>query len=223
MHLVIYGDFNCPFSALASDRAARLEQTGTATVDWRAVEHAPDISRTGDSAASIEEVDRELEQVYALLVDGEDLHLARPARPSNSRAAVEAYAAVEPNRRADAASRCSVRIGAMAETSATSNSRFARRRGAVNRSDGVMAIRMARCRSPDRADAEARRRLHVPRSRCVGSPRRHVRTSRAIWTLAALRRLTRRGRHASPGPTPVALQNVDRIRSARQPLSSTEN
>jgi predicted DsbA family dithiol-disulfide isomerase len=102
VHLVLYGDFNCPFSALDSDRAARLEQTGTATVDWRAVEHAPDISRTGDSAASIEEVDRELEQVYALLVDGEDLHLARPARPSNSRAAVEAYAAVEPNRRAEA-------------------------------------------------------------------------------------------------------------------------
>ena len=39
MRLVIYGDFNCPFSALASDRAARLERAAVAEVDWRAVAH----------------------------------------------------------------------------------------------------------------------------------------------------------------------------------------
>jgi len=38
VELVIYGDSNCPFSALASDRVARLEATGRAVVEWRAVE-----------------------------------------------------------------------------------------------------------------------------------------------------------------------------------------
>jgi hypothetical protein len=28
MRLVVYGDFNCPFSALASSRVARLELAG---------------------------------------------------------------------------------------------------------------------------------------------------------------------------------------------------
>ena len=32
MRLVIYSDFNCPFSALANDRAARLEATGRVVV-----------------------------------------------------------------------------------------------------------------------------------------------------------------------------------------------
>lgn len=47
MELVIYGDFNCPFSALASDRAARLEGTGRVIVEWRAVEHDPSIPAEG--------------------------------------------------------------------------------------------------------------------------------------------------------------------------------
>ena len=37
--LVVYGDFNCPFSALASARVEYLERHGFAAVDWRAVEH----------------------------------------------------------------------------------------------------------------------------------------------------------------------------------------
>ena len=38
--LIVYGDFNCPFSALASARVGYLERHGFADVDWRAVEHA---------------------------------------------------------------------------------------------------------------------------------------------------------------------------------------
>lgn len=45
--LVIYGRFNCPFSPLASDRAARLESIGRALVAWRAVEHGPSIPTEG--------------------------------------------------------------------------------------------------------------------------------------------------------------------------------
>ena len=69
MHLVIYGDFNCPFSALASDRAAPdwSKRERPASTGAPSNTH-PYISLTGDDAAWTEEVDRELEQVYALLV-----------------------------------------------------------------------------------------------------------------------------------------------------------
>ena len=48
MRLVVYGDFNCPFSALASARVAVLEDRGLAEIDWRGVEHAPEIPAAGD-------------------------------------------------------------------------------------------------------------------------------------------------------------------------------
>jgi hypothetical protein len=38
--LLLYGDFNCPWSYLAERRARLLERHGV-TVDWRAVEHEP--------------------------------------------------------------------------------------------------------------------------------------------------------------------------------------
>jgi hypothetical protein len=99
--LVIYGDFNCPFSALASSRADRLVRAGTATVDWRAVEHDPDIPPTGTRVVDdvAVEIDRELDQVRELVAAGERFELRRPAVRSNTRAAVDAYAATAPGRR----------------------------------------------------------------------------------------------------------------------------
>jgi DSBA-like thioredoxin domain len=101
MYLVIYGDFNCPFSALASARAQRLERSETARVDWRAVEHDPDIPPGGEPVDGVlaDEVDGELEQVRGLLRPHEDVALCRPPRRSNTRAAVETYAATNPERR----------------------------------------------------------------------------------------------------------------------------
>lgn len=43
MELVVYGDFNCPYSCLASARADILVERGIAAVEWRAVEHDPSI------------------------------------------------------------------------------------------------------------------------------------------------------------------------------------
>jgi DSBA-like thioredoxin domain-containing protein len=101
MYLVIYGDFNCPFSALASARAERLERSETARVDWRAVEHDPDIPLAGDPVEGVlaDEIAGEVEQVRGLLRPDEDLALRRPPRRSNTRAAVETYAATDPERR----------------------------------------------------------------------------------------------------------------------------
>jgi hypothetical protein len=37
MQLIVYGDFNCPYSYLASQRVDELARLGQAEVEWRAV------------------------------------------------------------------------------------------------------------------------------------------------------------------------------------------
>lgn len=102
-HLVLYGDFNCPFSALASTRAAELERRGRAAIEWRTVEHDPTIPPAGEPVAGelAEMLAGELEQVRGLLRPGEPDRLHLPARQVNTRRAVERYAGTpEPERAA---------------------------------------------------------------------------------------------------------------------------
>ncbi len=47
MMVIVYGDFNCPYSYLASQRADLIACGGVAAVDWRAVEHDRGPSLTG--------------------------------------------------------------------------------------------------------------------------------------------------------------------------------
>jgi hypothetical protein len=102
MDLVIFGDFNCPFSALASTRADELERRGIARVDWRAVEHKPEIPPGGEPVDGElrAELDEEVENVRELLVGDEEFATRWPAVRPNTRAAIERYAGVEPARRA---------------------------------------------------------------------------------------------------------------------------
>jgi hypothetical protein len=95
VELIVYGDFNCPFSALASARVSRLERLGAVHVDWRAVEHAPDIPPAGTELADelASELERELEQIRGLLSADEPDQLTLPARQPNTRLATAAYAA----------------------------------------------------------------------------------------------------------------------------------
>ena len=93
MSMIIYGDFNCPYSYLASQQADLLGRSGTASVDWRAVEHDRGLplmgSRSdGDRAAW----DRELAEVAFLALPGEHVPAGPPALISNTQAAVAAYA-----------------------------------------------------------------------------------------------------------------------------------
>ena len=83
VELIVYGDFNCPFSALASARVSRLERIGAVHVDWRAVEHAPDLPPAGIEIAGelASELQRELEQIRGLLSADEPDRLTLP-RPS---------------------------------------------------------------------------------------------------------------------------------------------
>ena len=95
VELIVYGDFNCPFSALASARVSRLERIGAVRVDWRAVEHAPDLPPAGIEIAGelASEIQRELEQIRGLLSVDEPDRLTLPARQPNTRLVTAAYAA----------------------------------------------------------------------------------------------------------------------------------
>jgi 2-hydroxychromene-2-carboxylate isomerase len=93
MRVIVYGDFNCPYSYLASQRADRLVRGGIVEVDWRAVEHDPKLALTGTSAeAGRGTWERELAEVATLTLPGEHVPATPPPLASNTRAAVAAYA-----------------------------------------------------------------------------------------------------------------------------------
>ena len=86
MKIVIYGDFGCPYSYLASLRADELLESGAAEIDWRAV--APDRGQPGDSR---DEPSRNLAAVSLYARPGERLPRAA-AGPVDVQSAVSAYA-----------------------------------------------------------------------------------------------------------------------------------
>jgi DSBA-like thioredoxin domain-containing protein len=92
MRLIIYGDFNCPYSYLASQRMETLVRLGH-QVQWRAVEHDPGLPMTGTpSAARHEHRRRELDEVATLALPGEQAPTRMPGLVSNTYAATAAYA-----------------------------------------------------------------------------------------------------------------------------------
>ena len=92
MKVIIYGDFNCPYSYLASQRAGRLRAAGVA-VDWRAVEHDRGLPVTGQPSGSDQASwARELAEVASLALPGEEVPAGPPTLVSNTEAAVAAYA-----------------------------------------------------------------------------------------------------------------------------------
>jgi 2-hydroxychromene-2-carboxylate isomerase len=94
MRLVVYGDFNCPYSCLASARIDVLVGRGQAEVEWRAVEHDPGIPApsepvAGDLAGML---DREVAEVRGLLGPAEVFPIRRPPVHPNTAGAVAAFA-----------------------------------------------------------------------------------------------------------------------------------
>jgi hypothetical protein len=95
MNLVIYADFNCPYSCLASARADGLLRRGLAAVEWRAVEHDPAIPRPSEPVEGevLAMLDREVAQVRSLAQPDEAFPIRRPAVHPNTALAVAAFAA----------------------------------------------------------------------------------------------------------------------------------
>jgi hypothetical protein len=98
--LTVYGDFNCPFSALASVRADVLLASEGFEIDWRAVQHDPAIPAAGETVEG--EVATELAGEVATIVDLSDhdvrLHLFVPPVRSNTATACAAFAAAGTDR-----------------------------------------------------------------------------------------------------------------------------
>ncbi len=91
--IAIYGDFNCPYSYLASVRADAFVRAGIA-VDWRGVEHAASLpvggQRLDDDGKR--EVADELGSVRQLLTPDEEFAAATPSTLPNTAAANAGYA-----------------------------------------------------------------------------------------------------------------------------------
>ncbi len=90
--MIVYGDFNCPYSYLASQRADLLSRGGV-SVDWRAVEHDCGLPVTGSRPDSNQAAwDRELAEVASLALPWEQVPAGLPVLISNTKAAVAACA-----------------------------------------------------------------------------------------------------------------------------------
>lgn len=90
--VVIYGDFNSPWSYLAARRAERLAADGL-QVDWRAVEHDP-MRPSPDRAPSgrFDGLRPELDRVVSTLLPGEHLPHSLAGFVPYTKAAVAGYA-----------------------------------------------------------------------------------------------------------------------------------
>jgi hypothetical protein len=93
--LTIYGDFNCPFSALASARADVLLAAGTHAIEWRAIQHETTLPAggelgAGDVAAALAS---EVATIRELSAHDVRLHLVVPPVRSNTAVASAAFAA----------------------------------------------------------------------------------------------------------------------------------
>jgi hypothetical protein len=87
--VVLYGDFNCPWSYLASRRARALRSVGL-PVELRAVEHDP--WRPGQGGSRFDDLREEMDEVCAELLPGEELPYSLAGFVPRTLAAVSAYA-----------------------------------------------------------------------------------------------------------------------------------
>jgi hypothetical protein len=89
--VVVYGDFNCPWSYLASRRVERLAADGL-QVDWRAVEHHSACASRNRLTTGFEALRDERDRVVDLLLPGETFPHTLAGFVPCTKAAVAGYA-----------------------------------------------------------------------------------------------------------------------------------
>lgn len=91
--LIVYGDFNCPYSALASARVDDILGRGIADVEWRAVEHDSDIPIDGQivEGETRTDLEREVAEVRRLVRDGETFDVRVPRIKPNTHGLTEIF------------------------------------------------------------------------------------------------------------------------------------
>ena len=91
--VVMYGDFNCPWSYLASRRAGLLAASGVLRMDWRAVEHDPaPLGRHRISSGRFDALRAEMDRVSRTLLPGEAFPYSLAGFVPHTRAAISGYA-----------------------------------------------------------------------------------------------------------------------------------
>lgn len=98
---VLFGDFSCPFSALAHRRALQLARRGTSRFVWRAVEHDRDVPVDGELVddEGRNAFEGELDQIRELLGDDEADDLRLPSRKLNTASLNRRFASLPLERR----------------------------------------------------------------------------------------------------------------------------
>lgn len=92
LRILVYGDFNCPWSYLAFRRTRMLAAAGV-QVDWRAVEHDPRTpARRSNPPVPFAALQEEMDRVLAMLLPGEQLPYDLAGFVPRTGAAVAAYA-----------------------------------------------------------------------------------------------------------------------------------
>jgi hypothetical protein len=94
--LLVYGDFTCPYSYLASQRADALSTAGLAEVQWRAVEHDRAVPPAGRLAPVPGTCQLPLRDLAPLARPDERVPDRAPPVTSNTHAAVYLYSWTAP-------------------------------------------------------------------------------------------------------------------------------
>lgn len=97
-YIIVYGDFNCPFCYALEERLVASDVVQR--VEWRMVEHMPELAHAPEGAgpAELANLEQELE---AVAERAPDVKLGRPSFRPNSRLAIRAMAeacAIDPVR-----------------------------------------------------------------------------------------------------------------------------
>ena len=203
--LTIYGDFNCPFSALASVRADVLLAADAYEIDWRAVQHDTAIPTAGEAVEG--DTAAGLADEVATIADLSDhdvrLHLVGPTRPLQHRRRLRRVRGCGRRRGSASPAALRRRVGRRPQPRRPRRPRPPRRCWPRRRHRSSVAGRVRGAPPAHHPDPGAAGRVHLPRVGRAGPPRRTRRSDAPIITEEQRERPTSSpiGRYGDDEPT----------------------